>query len=65
MKNQCDHVHETNQQVRLLPIGGQGNVIVCPRHYEAEITFRRERIAVGVLFDLPKWTDLKPYGEKE
>ena len=48
-------------EVRLLPIGGGGNVIVGRQSYEKEMAFRRERIAAGVPFDLPSWDDLRVY----
>jgi len=60
--NFCDHGHHTDDETRLLPIGGGGNVIVCFTHWEYELRFRRERIAAGVPFDLPEWKSLAIYG---
>lgn len=48
-------------EVRVLPIGRSGNIIVGRTSYEAEMSFRRERIAEGVPFDLPKWEELEIY----
>ena len=59
--NQCDHNHATSGEVRILPYGGGGNLIVCRAHYEAEMRFRRERIAAGVTFELPEWESLEVY----
>jgi len=59
--NACDHGHTTASEVRLLPTGGGGNVIICQRHHATEIKFRKERIAEGVPSDLPKWESLKVY----
>ena len=56
-KNQCDHGHETIQQVRLLPYGGGGNIIVCKLHYLKEIKFRSE---MG-WEEKPSWESLKIY----
>ena len=53
-KNQCDHGHSTTEQVRLLPYGGGGNLIVCKHHYQKEIAERGDE-------NLPKWEDLKIY----
>mgnify|MGYP001617986761 CR=1 FL=1 len=59
--NQCDQGHETKEEIRSLPIGGQGNILVCKEHYRKEIEFRKYRILEGVPFDLPKWEALKVY----
>lgn len=40
--NTCDHGHDTVEEVRVLPIGGQGNLILCKKHFMAEMNFRRE-----------------------
>ena len=45
--------------IRFLPIGGGGNILVCRGCFQHEMNFRRERIAVGVPFDLPDWNDLR------
>ena len=61
--NACDHDHMTSEETRLLPIGGDGNVIVCRFHHSHEMAFRRSRIREGVEYDLPKWEDLAVYAE--
>jgi hypothetical protein len=56
----------SNPQVRVLPTGGDSNLIVCWRCYGKEIKFRTERnLSLGKReqFDLPKWENLKIYGE--
>lgn len=62
--NSCDHGHQTSQEVRLLPLGAGGNVIICLDHFCDEITFRRERnrnLDKECQFDLPAWEDLVIY----
>lgn len=48
-------------EVRTLPVGGGGNILCGRQGYEREMTFRRERIRVGVPFDLPAWDSLAVY----
>lgn len=54
-------------QVRLLPLGKQahhGNLILCFACWHHEIEWRKERnrsLARWCWFDLPQWTELKPY----
>ncbi len=55
-----------NNEVRVLPYGGDGNLIVCRAHYEKEIAFRVSRnreLGADAQYDLPKWDSLKVYGE--
>jgi len=59
--NACDHGHLVEGEVRLLPTGGDGNAILCRSHYDSEMVFRKERIADGVSYPLPKWETLKVY----
>lgn len=66
MKNFCDHNHETTEEVRLLPTSGgalHGNMIVCRRHYEAELDYRRAtKSTLGKEWDaFPAWDSLKVY----
>jgi hypothetical protein len=57
-----DHCRKEIGEVRLLPIGGDGNIIVCQSCYAHEMKYRRNRIALDkVEFDLPKWEALKLY----
>lgn len=55
-----DHGDEC-REVRILPIGGGGNILCGRRGYEREMRFRRDRIKDGVPFDLPSWDSLKVY----
>lgn len=50
-------------EVRLLPIGGDGNIIVCLACYESEMQYRRMS-EPGVPVSLPSWGSLKVYGEE-
>lgn len=52
-------------EMRTLPTGGGGNVIVSRQGFEKEMSFRRERIRAGVQFDLPEWASLEVYGQIE
>ena len=63
--NMCDgsRCKLPNGEVRLLPTGGDGNMIYCRACYEHEMSYRRERNRdMGyAAFELPKWEDLKVY----
>jgi len=48
-------------EVRLLPYGGGGNVIVSRKSYEREINWRKEQIKAGIPFELPTWESLRVY----
>jgi hypothetical protein len=48
-------------EVRLLPYGGGGNIIVGRASYDIEIAYRKKRIREGVHYDLPSWENLKIY----
>ena len=50
-------------EVRVLPIGGGGNLILCHTCYTIEMTYRRSRNAQmrTPIFQLPKWDTLKVY----
>lgn len=53
-------------QVRLLPIGGEANVILCAACFRREIRWRVERnreLSPDCQFKLPAWTDCKVYGQ--
>jgi hypothetical protein len=74
--NQCDQGHSTSQQVRVLPFGN-GNLILCYKHFNDEIAYRKseneekfrcriDRKTLQVIpnpsaYDLPAWQDLKVY----
>ncbi len=54
----------TRGEVRTLPYGGGGNLILCRACYEHEIQYRRERnkeLAESCRFDLPTWDSLRVY----
>jgi len=61
----CDKTEctEFNPEVRLLPYGGGGNMIVCQSCYEHEMEYRKERNAETKenRFKLSEWDDLKVY----
>ena len=55
-----------NPEVRVLPYGGDGNLIVCKKCYYREMEFRflrNEELSKDCQFELPTWDDLKIYGE--
>ena len=63
--NHCDGGHATTSEVRLLPTGGGGNLIVCRIHYGREMIYRRKLIrdkhATLDNVELPEWESLKIY----
>lgn len=53
-------------QVRLLPMGGGGNGILCKKCFYKEIAYRKDRnkdLGEFAKFDLPTWESLEIYGE--
>lgn len=50
-------------EMRILPYGGDGNILVSKQSYEKEMKWRKERIKNGVPFELPAWESLKIYTE--
>lgn len=48
-------------ELRLLPVGGDSNVLVSKSGYRKEMSFRRELINHGRTFDFPSWDSLKRY----
>jgi hypothetical protein len=63
--NTCDQGHDTKEEIRSLPIGGSGNVLLCKKHFLLEMKYRREMVADGVWTaentDFPEWESLKIY----
>lgn len=57
--NTCDYGHQTGREIRSLPTG-HGNALLCRKHYETEMRFRRES---EIDFDLPLWETLSVYSE--
>lgn len=56
------------KELRVLPTGGQGNILCSFRGYLREIRFRQERnreLAPDCQFKLPAWEDLKIYAKDE
>ena len=68
MKNpNCDNdkCARADGDVRVLPAGGDNNLILCYSCFMHELRFRRERnrtFAPDCYFHLPMWTDLEIYG---
>lgn len=51
-------------QVRVLPIGGGGNAILCRACFNHEMNYRIERnleLDIDAAFDLPSWESLEVY----
>lgn len=68
MKNpNCDNdkCRDANGEVRVLPLGGGANLILCRACFEHELRFRRERnreLSPDCQFKLPDWEVLAVYG---
>lgn len=68
--NNCDGTHcwAEDGEVRVLPLGGGGNLILCRSCFEYEIRYRKERnkeLGTAAQFDLPVWESLKVYKSGE
>ena len=51
-------------EVRVLPIEGSSNVILCKHCFEYEMRWRHGRnkdLSYSCRFDIPKWENLKVY----
>jgi hypothetical protein len=58
--NSCDGGHETQHEVRRLPISEDSAVLVCRSHYNKEMAFRRDRQReTQVAWDFPTWESLR------
>lgn len=60
----CDGIYcnTTNGEVRLLPLGGDGNLILCKSCVEYEIEWRKnENKRANREFDIPNWDNLEVY----
>jgi len=65
--NSCDNTLclISDGEVRLLPDGGGGNLILCRACYQHEINFRGYRnrnLEAGEQFPTPEWKALEVYG---
>ena len=59
-----DQCQEPHGEVRVLPAGGQGNLILCQACFLHELRYRQERnraVSVDCQFELPAWDSLKVY----
>jgi len=61
----CDQGHLTIEEVRVLPISKHSNLIICNKHFEREMRYRKEQAKTygKENFEFPKWEDLKIYSE--
>jgi len=55
--------------VKVYPIGGSGNLILCQSCFGHERGFEMDRLKTAQVpnseWNLPKWEDAKVYGEEE
>jgi hypothetical protein len=65
MQNNCDgSAPHTDGTVKLMPTGGDGNLILCRSCWQRELTYRADRnrsLGDFAQFSLPKWDDAKEY----
>ena len=54
----CDHGHQADE-IRRLPTGGEGAMLVCRRHYNEEMTYRATS-GFASLQKFPTWASLTP-----
>jgi hypothetical protein len=53
-------------EVRVLPAGGDSNMILCFNCFRHEMAFRKEQnqeLTKDSQFEIPSWDSLKVYGE--
>ena len=51
-------------EVRVLPLAGDGNLILCQTCFDHEIQFRKQRnksLSKDAMFDLPLWNNMQAY----
>lgn len=56
------------RELRVLPLNGNGNILVSPQGLERELKHRRminKDLAESCKWDLPKWEDLRVYDKIE
>lgn len=54
----------SSSEVRVLPTGGDGNMIVCRACFNYEINYRKDRnkkLGKDNQFKIPNWEDLQVY----
>jgi hypothetical protein len=65
LSNSCDgNGPHGGKDIRVLPIGGDSNLLVCHYCFVREIDYRIERnrgLSNECKFDLPSWKNLKIY----
>jgi len=65
MQNNCDGSGpHTDGDVRVMPTGGDGNLILCRQCWENELAYRRDRnrsLGAFAQFDIIAWNDAKVY----
>jgi hypothetical protein len=66
----CDgeHCFQREGEVRLLPYGGSGNLILCSSCFRHEMAWRLKRnreLSADCQFELPSWESLKVYANAE
>lgn len=62
-----DKCKEAHGEVRVLPTGGDGNIILCRACYVHEMAYRRDRnksLGKFARFALPEWEELEVYVEE-
>ena len=63
-----DYCHWSDGQIRVLPLGGAGNALLCRACYQHEIEWRKGRnreLGKAFQFDIPDWESLKVYKHAE
>ena len=64
--NNCDGAHcDGSEEVRVLPLGGGANVILCRGCYRHEASYRRAmQVHYGGNWTIPAWQELEVYGQE-
>lgn len=59
-----DKCSRSNGEIRVLPLGGSANALLCQTCFHHEIRYRQERnkeLGEAFQFKLPTWESLKVY----
>jgi hypothetical protein len=62
--NCCGSGPHASGEVRVMPSGGDSNLILCRSCWRRELTYRNERnqtLATDCLYELPRWEGAKVY----